>query len=80
MCADGAPFLLSLPAAVAKLGWPGGLLVLSVGFGAILHSATCLVRLHEHQGRRHNRYRELAQAVFGACLAAAAVVADTASA
>lgn len=67
VCADGAPFLLGLPAAMANLGWAGGLTVLLLGYLGIMHAATRLVRLHEHGGRRHNRYRELAQAVFGGC-------------
>ena len=65
VCSDGAPFLLGLPAAMASLGWAGGLTVLLVGFLCILHSATRLVSLHEFEGKRRNRYRELAQAVFG---------------
>ncbi|KAL4421336.1 hypothetical protein ABPG75_010627 [Micractinium tetrahymenae] len=65
VCADGAPFLLGLPAAMARLGWAGGLAVLVAGFLCILHAATRLVMLHEHGGKRHNRYRELAQAVLG---------------
>lgn len=65
VCADGAPFLLGLPSAMARLGWVGGITVLVVAFACILHSATRLVRLHEHGGKRHNRYRELAQAVLG---------------
>lgn len=65
VCADGAPFLLGLPAAMARLGWAGGLAALAVAFACILHSATRLVRLHEHGGRRRNRYRELAQTVLG---------------
>lgn len=67
VCADGAPFLLGLPAAMARLGWGGGLAVLLTGFLCILHSATRIVMLHEHGGKRHNRYRELAQAVYGGC-------------
>lgn len=65
VCADGAPYLLGLPAAMARLGWPAGIAALLVGLLCILHSATCLVGLHEHGGRRHNRYRDLAQAVWG---------------
>ncbi|PSC77053.1 Lysine histidine transporter 1 [Micractinium conductrix] len=65
VCADGAPFLLGLPAAMARLGWGGGLVVLLAGFLCIMHAATRLVILHEHGGKRHNRYRELAQAVLG---------------
>ena len=65
VCADGAPFLLGLPAAMARLGWAAGLTVLAVAFGCILLAATRLVRLHEHGGKRHNRYRELAQVVLG---------------
>ena len=68
VCADGAPFLLGLPAAMTRLGWPGGLAVLLAGFLCILHAATRIVMLHEHGGKRHNRYRELAQAVLGGCL------------
>lgn len=67
VCADGAPFLLGLPAAMARLGWAGGSAVLLAGFLCILHAATRIVMLHEHGGKRHNRYRELAQAVFGGC-------------
>ena len=67
VCADGAPFLLRLPAAMARLGWGGGLVVLLAGFLCIMHAATRLVILHEHGGKRHNRYRELAQAVLGGC-------------
>ena len=65
VCADGAPFLLGLPAAMTRLGWAGGLTVLALGFACILHAATRLVMLHEHGGRRHNRYLELGQAVLG---------------
>lgn len=65
VCADGAPFLLGLPAAMARLGWAGGLLVLLAGILCILHAATRVVMLHEHGGRRRRSLLELAQAVYG---------------
>ncbi|KAL4424863.1 hypothetical protein ABPG77_011113 [Micractinium sp. CCAP 211/92] len=74
VCADGAPFLLGLPAAMARLGWAGGSAVLLAGFLCILHAATHIVMLHEHGGKRHNRYRELAQAVFGSKVGAWALL------
>lgn len=67
VCADGAPFLLGLPAALARLGWAGGLAVLLAGFLCILHAATRVVMLHEHGGHRRKSLRELAQSVYGGC-------------
>jgi hypothetical protein len=68
VCADGAPFLLGLPAAMAKLGWAGGLAALLTGFLCILWAATRLVTLHEHEGRRHNRYTEVGgRSILHAC-------------
>ena len=65
VCANGAPFLLGLPAAMASLGWVGGLSVLCFGFVCIQFCATRLVSLHEHQGKRHRSYRDLARGVLG---------------
>ena len=42
-------------------------MLIVVGFACILHATTRLVKLYEHGGKQHDRYRELAQAVFGAC-------------
>eukprot|EP00887_Chlorella_sp_A99_P002263 scaffold10.g2263.t1 len=65
VCADGAPFLLGLPGAMARLGWAGGLVALLGGFACILHSATRLVMLHELNGKRHTHLAELTREVFG---------------
>ena len=42
-------------------------MLIVVGFARILHATTRLVKLYEHGGKQHDWYRELAQAVFGAC-------------
>lgn len=65
VCANGAPFLLGMPAAFAALGWGGGMAVVVIGFAASLHAALRLVGLHEHGGQRRHRYQDLAQAVLG---------------
>lgn len=61
----GAPFLLSLPASFAALGWAGGTCTVVVSYLAVLWSATRLAHLHELGGVRRTRYRDLGVAVLG---------------
>ncbi|KAK2076912.1 hypothetical protein QBZ16_005140 [Prototheca wickerhamii] len=71
----GAPFLLSLPASFACLGWAGGTVTVLVAYLATLWCATRMAHLHEHGGVRHTRYRDLGVAVFGPRLGRALVTA-----
>lgn len=61
----GSPFQLGLPFATAQLGWVAGLLILCMAYPAVVYTSRLTARLHEYKGTRHNRYRELGQAVWG---------------
>lgn len=57
---------LGLPYAVSLLGWPGGLISLVAGGCVTLFTSLLIAGLLEFGGKRHIRYRDLAQAIFGA--------------
>lgn len=56
---------LGLPYAVSLLGWPGGLIALIAGGCVTMFTAFLISGLLEYGGRRHLRYRNLSQAIFG---------------
>ena len=56
---------LGLPYAVALLGWPGGMIALVAGGLVTMFTCILIAGLLEFGGRRHLRYRNLAQAVIG---------------
>ncbi|MQL92549.1 hypothetical protein Taro_025184 [Colocasia esculenta] len=63
-----APALLSLPFAVASLGWAAGLLCLAVGAVVTFYSYTLLslvLERHAALGRRHLRFRDMARDILG---------------
>ena len=57
---------LGLPYAVSLLGWEGGLIALVAGGCVTLFTSLLIAGLLEFGGKRHIRYRDLAQAIFGA--------------
>ncbi len=57
---------LGLPYAVSLLGWAGGLIALVAGGAVTLFTSLLIAGLLEFGGKRHIRYRDLAQAIFGA--------------
>ncbi len=56
---------LGLPFAVSLLGWAGGLIALVAGGLVTLFTSLLIAGLLEFGGKRHIRYRDLAQAIFG---------------
>ncbi|KAJ6849424.1 GABA transporter 1 [Iris pallida] len=63
-----APALLSLPFALASLGWAPGLLCLAVGALVTFYSYNLLSLVLEHHaglGRRHLRFRDMAYDILG---------------
>ena len=60
----GAPFILNMPSAAATLGWGGTAAALAAGYAGMLLMSRVLAHLHEHGGRRHDRYLDLAQEVL----------------
>ena len=61
---------LGLPYAVSLLGWAGGLIALVAGGLVTLFTSLLIAGLLEFGGKRHIRYRDLSQAIFGAPLLA----------
>lgn len=58
--------VLSLPYAMAHLGWGPGALALALSWCITLYTLWLMIELHECvPGRRFNRYRELGQYAFG---------------
>ncbi|CAK0779930.1 hypothetical protein CVIRNUC_004892 [Coccomyxa viridis] len=60
--------VLGLPSAMSYLGWPGGIIVLVLSWVISLYTLWQLCVLHEIDGKRFNRYHELAQHAFGRTL------------
>ncbi|KAJ8568437.1 hypothetical protein K7X08_027970 [Anisodus acutangulus] len=63
-----APPLLSLPFALASLGWWGGILCLGIGALVTFYSYNLLSMVLEHHaqlGRRHLRFRDMANDILG---------------
>ncbi|XP_073143395.1 GABA transporter 1 [Henckelia pumila] len=63
-----APALLSLPFAFASLGWVAGVISLSVGAVVTFYSYNLLslvLEHHAHMGRRHLRFRDMANDILG---------------
>ncbi|KAL4182439.1 hypothetical protein AMTRI_Chr11g150040 [Amborella trichopoda] len=63
-----APALLSLPFALASLGWVLGLLCLTIGALVTFYSYNLLSLVLEHhaqQGQRHLRFRDMAHHILG---------------
>lgn len=57
--------VLGLPSAMSYLGWPAGIVVLVLSWIISLYTLWQLVKMHEMDGRRFNRYHELGQYAFG---------------
>ncbi len=57
---------LGLPYAVSLMGWAGGLIALAAGGCVTLFTAFLIASLEEYGGKRHIRFRDLAQAIYGA--------------
>lgn len=56
---------LGLPFAVSLMGW-GGLIALLCGGCVTLFTAFLIASLEEYGGKRHIRFRDLSEAIFGA--------------
>ncbi|PRW57761.1 GABA transporter 1 [Chlorella sorokiniana] len=59
------PGILTLPYALASLGWAGGILVLLCTGAYTLLANVLLAKLHHYDGRRHIHYRGLAKEIMG---------------
>ena len=57
--------VLGLPYAFSYLGWAGGLLLLLLAGGVSLYTSALMAALHDLNGVRHNRYRDLGEAIIG---------------
>ena len=53
---------------MSYLGWPAGIVVLVLSWVISLYTLWQLVKMHEMDGRRFNRYHELGQYAFGMLL------------
>ncbi|KAL6641610.1 hypothetical protein ACP70R_019791 [Stipagrostis hirtigluma subsp. patula] len=63
-----APPLLSLPFALASLGWTAGVICLIIGAAVTFYSYNLISRVLEHhaqQGRRQLRFRDMATDILG---------------
>lgn len=58
--------ILNLPYAMAELTWVGGVTSGVIAYVVSFYTMYLMLRLHEHKGRRFNRYRELGELAFGA--------------
>lgn len=63
--AVAGPALLGLPFAMSLLGWVGGTVALLAGWATTLYTSYIVASLHDWDGRRHVRYRDLAESIFG---------------
>lgn len=59
------PGILTLPYALASLGWAGGVLVLLATGAYTMFANLLLAQLHHYKGRRHIHYRALAKEIMG---------------
>lgn len=57
--------VLGLPYAFSYLGWVAGPLFLALAAGTSYYTSFQLAGMHEREGKRHNRYRDLGVAVLG---------------
>lgn len=54
-----------LPFAFANLGWPGGMVLLVMGIAVTWYTSILISSLHEFNGVRYVRYRDLGRAIGG---------------
>lgn len=57
--------VLGLPSAMVYLGWPAGVVIMTLSWVATLYTLYQMCALHEVKGRRFNRYHELGQYAMG---------------
>ncbi|KAL3153488.1 hypothetical protein ABBQ38_011819 [Trebouxia sp. C0009 RCD-2024] len=57
--------VLGLPSAMVYLGWPAGVIIMTLSWVATLYTLYQMCALHEVAGRRFNRYHELGQYAMG---------------
>ena len=57
--------VLGLPYSFSYLGFVGGSVMLALAGGSALYTAWLLASMHEMNGTRYNRYRDLGTAVLG---------------
>ena len=56
---------LGLPYAIGLMGWAGGLVSLLAGGTVTLMTAFLIAGMAEYGGKRHIRFRDLSEAIFG---------------
>ncbi len=59
--------MLALPAALAALGWLGGLLCLCLFYAVSMVASYLLASLYEVNGRKYGRYADAVAAFLGKC-------------
>lgn len=57
--------VLGLPYSFSYLGFVGGSIMLTLAGGSAMYTAWLLASMHEMNGIRHNRYRDLGTAILG---------------
>ncbi|KAK9839961.1 hypothetical protein WJX74_001134 [Apatococcus lobatus] len=57
--------ILNLPYAMASITWVGGVVSGVIAYMVSFYTMYLMLELHEHKGRRFNRYRELGELAFG---------------
>lgn len=65
--------ILNLPYAMGSMTWVGGVVSGVVAYLVSFYTMYLMLELHEHKGRRFNRYRELGELAFGASVHLVAV-------
>ena len=63
--AVAGPALMGLPFAMALMGWVPGMIALLLGYVVTLYTSYIVANLHDWDGKRHVRYRDLAESIFG---------------
>ena len=57
--------ILNLPYAMGSMTWVGGVVSGVISYLVSFYTLYLMLDLHEHKGRRFNRYRELGELAFG---------------
>ena len=57
--------ILNLPYAMGSMTWVGGVVSGVIAYLISFYTLYLMLELHEHKGRRFNRYRELGELAFG---------------
>jgi Transmembrane amino acid transporter protein len=68
-CVDESAAYAPLPFALAQLGWPAGVTMLAAAGLVTWYTSLLLASLYRWDGKKHLRYCDLAESIYGVCLA-----------